>query len=117
MQAMLGVLLGGGDFLARELAGGDRIIAFDARRHFAVGDPFDFERVQSAKLGDLVESQGGVFDQPDSSRLRHQWRVAHERKLLDDRMSARSGSAWSKRSLKGSNLRGKALYRLGRPEL
>ena len=79
MQAMVGILLAGGDFLARQLAGRDRIIALDARRHFAVGDPFHFKRVQFAELRDLIEGQRGVFDQPDGGRLRHQRRVAHER--------------------------------------
>ena len=93
MQATVGVLLAGGDFLARELAGRDRIVALDAGRHFAVGDPFDLERVQFAELGDLIEGQRGVLDQPDGGRLRHQRRVAHERKLLDDRLRALAGFA------------------------
>ena len=33
---MTGVLLGRGDFLARELTGRDRIITLDPGRHFAV---------------------------------------------------------------------------------
>ena len=79
MKAVVGVLLGCGDFLAGELAGRDRIIALDARRHFAVGDPFDFKRMQFAELCNLIEGQRGVLDKPDGGRLRHQWRVAHER--------------------------------------
>ena len=77
-QAMARVLLGFGDLLAGELARGDRVVALDAGRHFAVGDAFDLEGVQFAELGDLIERQRGVFDQPDGRRFGHQRRFAHD---------------------------------------
>ena len=55
MQRALRVLLGRGDLLAGELAGGDRVVALDAGGDLAVGDAFDLERMQLAELGDLVE--------------------------------------------------------------
>ena len=78
MQPALGILLGGGDFLARELAGRDRIVALDAGGDLAVGDAFDLERVQFAELGDLIERQRSVLDQPDGGGLGHQRRFGHD---------------------------------------
>ena len=50
--------------------GFDRILAPGV--DYTIGNGFDLERVQPAIVGDLVERQGCVVDQPDSSRLRHQ---------------------------------------------
>ncbi len=57
-----------------ELAGRDRVHALDALRGIAVGDGLHLERVQLAEVGDLVERQRGVLDEPDGGRLRHQRR-------------------------------------------
>ena len=40
----------------------------------AVGDRLHLERVQPAEVGDLLEGQRGVVDQPDGGRLGHQGR-------------------------------------------
>ena len=71
LEGVLGVLLGGGDFLGGELTGHDRIAALDALRHVAVGDAFDLKHVQAAELRHLLECQGGVFDQPNGGGLGH----------------------------------------------
>ena len=82
MQVTAGILLGRGDFLARQLPGRNRIVALDAGRHLAVGDSLDLERVQFAELGDLVEAQRGVLDQPYRRSLGHQRGFAHLDMLL-----------------------------------
>ena len=71
------VLLGLGDLLAGELAGGDRVHALDAVGDVAVGDALHFEHVQAAELGDLLEGERGVVDQPDGGRLGHQRGAVH----------------------------------------
>ena len=43
------------------------------RADFAVGDRLHLERVELAEIGDLLEGQRGVLDQPDGGRLGHQW--------------------------------------------
>ena len=85
------VALGRGDLLAGELAGRNRIVALDAGRHLAVGDALDLERMQFAEFRNLVEGQGGVLDQPDGGRFRHQRRVAHFGLLLCDHWPRGSG--------------------------
>ena len=80
---MLRVLLGRSDLLAGQLAGRDRIVAFDAGRHFAVGDALDLEWMQFAELGDLVKGERGVLDQPDGGRLGHQRSVHETSRYLD----------------------------------
>ena len=47
---MVRIAFGAGDFVARQLAGGDRVEALDALRRFTIGDRLDFERVQLAEL-------------------------------------------------------------------
>jgi hypothetical protein len=81
-QTMAAIFFAGGDFLAGQLARGDRIVALDAGRHFAVGDAFDFKGVQFAKFSDLIEGQRRIFDQPDRGRFGHQRRFAHFSCLL-----------------------------------
>ena len=73
----LGILLGGVNFLAGQLAIGDRIRAADIPGNLAVGDTLHFKRMEPAEIGDLLEGQRRVVDQPDSGRLRHQ-NVGHE---------------------------------------
>ncbi len=68
---------GAGNFLARQLAGGDRIEALDALCTFAVGDGFHFKRVQLAELCNLLERQGSIVDKPDGGRLGHQQLLGH----------------------------------------
>jgi hypothetical protein len=60
------------DLLAGELAGLDRVEALDALGGVAVGDRLDFERVQLAEIGNLVERQRGVLHQPYGGGLGHQ---------------------------------------------
>ena len=45
-------------------------------RDVAVGDALHLEGVEAAELGDLVEGQRGVVDQPDGGRARHD-RLVH----------------------------------------
>ena len=70
------------DLLARELAGQHRVEPLDPLRGVAVGDRLHFERVQLAEIGDLVERQRGVLDEPDGGRLRHQRRGRHGKSPL-----------------------------------
>src|SRR5690606_7813168 len=69
-----------GDLVAGKLAGHHRVEALDALRRLTVGDRLHLERVKLAELGDLVERQCRVVDQPDSSRLGHQECAGHEEK-------------------------------------
>ena len=72
LQAVVRVLLGLLDLLAGQLA---RVIGsepLDAGRDFAVGDALHLERVKLAEVGDLLERQRCVLDEPDGCRLRHQ---------------------------------------------
>jgi len=62
----------GGDLLAGQLAGGDRVEALDALGGIAVGDGFDLERVQLAEFRDLVERQRGIVQQPHGGGFGHQ---------------------------------------------
>ena len=78
LQAIGGVLLGLGDLVAGELAGGDRVHALDAVRHVAVGDALHLEHVQAAEFGDLLEGERGVVDQPDGGRFGHQGGTVHD---------------------------------------
>ncbi len=83
MTALLGlhpifrVRLGVIQLLARQLAVADRVGAADVTRHLAVGDAFDLQRVETAKVGDLLEGHRGVVDQPDGGRLGHENLVGH----------------------------------------
>ena len=79
------ILLARCDLLARQLTGGDRIMALDAGRDLAVGDALHFQRVQLTEIGDLVEAERGVLDEPDGGRLGHQRRVVHLVLLCRDR--------------------------------
>ncbi len=65
------------DLVAGELAGEDRVEPLDALRRVTVGDRLYFERVQLAEIGDLIERQGRVLDQPDGGGFRHQRLVRH----------------------------------------
>src|SRR5208337_2234893 len=117
MEAVIEILLCGGDLLARQLAGRDRVVALDAGRNFAVGDALDLEWVQFAELSDLVEGQGRVLDQPYGGRLRHQRRVGHLGGSLQSFGRAAPGSARRRRILKEQNSRGMSLYRRHEAEL
>ena len=81
VQAVIRIGFGGGDFLAGQLSGDDRIGAFDALGGVAVGDRLHFERMQVAQLRDLVEGQRRIVDEPHGGRFRHQglWRGLQER--------------------------------------
>ena len=60
------------DFFACQLTVGDRVIADDPLRHFAIGDGLDFKRVHADKFGDLVKSKRGLVNQPHGGGLGHQ---------------------------------------------
>ena len=80
-QARVLVVLAMLDVFKRELAAGHRVLPDDADRDLAVGDALDLQAVQAAELRDLIESQAGILDQPDSGGLRHQ-RTSHSKSLV-----------------------------------
>ena len=82
------VLLAARDLLARELAGRDRVHALDALRHVAVGDAFHLQHMQAAQLGDLLERERGVLDQPNGGGFRHQELAITHRNPFQDREGA-----------------------------
>ncbi len=82
VQLIVRVGFGGGDFLAGQLPGEDRIEPLDALRGVAVGDRLHFERMQVAQLRDLVERQRRILDQPHGCRFRHQGRGRHSKSPL-----------------------------------
>ena len=79
---MVGVLLGALDFLAGELAGGDRVHALDALRGVAVGNGADLQGMHLGEVGDLIERQRGIVDEPHGSRFGHQRCIAHGKSPL-----------------------------------
>ena len=84
LQDVAVILLAARDLLARELAGRDRVHALDALRHVAVGDALHLQHVQAAQLGDLLEGQRGVLDQPHGGCFRHQeFAVTHRGPFRD----------------------------------
>src|SRR5215208_2386261 len=112
-QLQLGVGIGLGllDLLAGELGGEDRIEALDALRSVAVGDRFHLQRVQVAELGDLVERQSGVLNEPDRGSLGHQRCNSH-----NEISSALRPPPDRKRSLVPSTMTGKwPEYKLSTP--
>src|SRR5215475_15027268 len=60
------------DLLAAELACEHGIEALDALRRIAVGDCLHLEWMKLAKIGNLIERERGVLDQPDGGCFRHQ---------------------------------------------
>ena len=54
----------------------------DPGRDFAIGDPFHFKRVKFAEIGDLIEGERCVFDQPHRGGLGHKRRIIHGFLLL-----------------------------------
>ena len=70
IAAMVGLaaldLLGGG------LAVGDRVEPLHLDRDLAVGDRLHLELMQAAEIGDLLEGEGGVLDEPHGGGFRHQ---------------------------------------------
>jgi hypothetical protein len=82
LQPMVRVLLGAVDLLTGELAGGDRVAAFDALRDFAVRNALHLQRMEVTEGGDLLEAERGVLDQPNGGGLRHQGCVRHGARLL-----------------------------------
>ena len=69
LQPVIRVRLALGDFFAGELPGRDGIAPDDALGALVIGDGLHLERVQLAEIGDLIEGQRGVLDQPDGGRL------------------------------------------------
>src|SRR6516165_11724712 len=75
------ILLGGGNFFARQLAGADRVVPLDSGGDLAIGNAFHLERVKFAESGDLIEGQRSIFDEPDGGGFGHQRRIAHDFKV------------------------------------
>src|ERR1700734_3156193 len=71
------VFLARGDLLAGQLAGGNRIMPLDARGDLAVSDALHFEGMQFTEIGDLIEAERSVLDEPYGSRLGHERGVGH----------------------------------------
>jgi hypothetical protein len=71
------IFFGCRDLFAGQLAGLQRVEALDALRSFAIGDGFHLEGMQRAELGDLIEGECGVVDQPDGGRFGHQKCFGH----------------------------------------
>ena len=76
-------------------------MAANAGGDFAIGDALDFERMQHAEFGDLVEGQRGVLHQPDGGGLGHERGVAH-RFLLESVFFRRRTRAFALRPGRGS---------------
>ena len=72
-EARLRIGLTAGDLLGGGLAVRHRIETLHLIGHFAVGDGLNLERMQAAEIGDLLEGERGVLDQPYGGRLGHQW--------------------------------------------
>src|SRR5665213_3771913 len=60
------------DLITGQLPSGYRIHALNALRHIAVSNALHFKFVQAAKISNLLERKGSVFDQPNGSGFRHQ---------------------------------------------
>src|SRR5690554_3118660 len=73
------------DLFARQLTVLDRVGAHDAAGDVAIGNTLNFERMQCAEGGDLVERQRSVVDEPNGSRLGHQQWLGHDKSLLQAR--------------------------------
>src|SRR5918998_1540209 len=70
------------DLLAGQLARGHRIEALDAGRDLAIGDALHLKGVKLAEIGDLLERQRRILDEPNGRRLRHQRSLGHGANLL-----------------------------------
>src|SRR5580658_1514373 len=73
-QARFRILFAAFDFGLGDLPVRDRIEALHHGRDLAVGDRLNFERMQTAKAGDLLEGQRSMLDQPHCGGLGHQRR-------------------------------------------
>ncbi len=60
------------DFFARQHAARNRVNAAHVLGHVAIGDAFDFQIVEAAKICDLRKGEAGIVEQPDGGRLGHQ---------------------------------------------
>ncbi len=81
LQVIFRIVLSTLNFLARELARGDRVHALDAMRHVAVGDALHLEHMQVTELGDLVECERRIFNEPHGGGFGHQRCARHESDL------------------------------------
>ena len=77
LELQLGIFLGLFDLVMGELAGGDRVDALDSLGHVLVRNTLHLEGMHADELGDLLEGERGVVDQPDGGRLGHQGLVGH----------------------------------------
>jgi hypothetical protein len=79
-EARLRVLLAALELRPGQHALADRVEPPDAGPDLAIGDALDLERMQAAEIGDLVEGQPGIVDQPNRRGFRHE-RLVHARLL------------------------------------
>ena len=75
-------------FLKGSLSGVYGVAPKNARRAFIVGNGLDLERMQLAEIGDLIERQRRVLDQPYGGPFRHKGLGRHDKFSL---RSARPG--------------------------
>jgi hypothetical protein len=78
LQPVVGVVLALEDFLMGQLAGADRVAAGELGGGGVVGDRLHLENMEAAKLGNLLEAERGIVDQPRRGRVGHE-RLSHLR--------------------------------------
>jgi hypothetical protein len=78
-EPMVRVSLTFSKLVTGELTGYDRIASDDALNPLIVCDGLHFERVELAEIGNLVERQSCIFNQPDCGRLRHKGLGRHDK--------------------------------------
>jgi hypothetical protein len=64
LQRVVGIVLALHDLLMRQLSGADRVAAGQLGRRGVVGDRLHLEDMEAAKLGDLLEGERAILDQP-----------------------------------------------------
>ena len=103
------ILLATADFLAAQLAVGNRIHALDAVGNITVGDAFDLQRMQATEFRDLLKRQGRILHKPNGCGLGHQrFAIAHGRAFVP------TGAGSPCRPI-GEKCAEKAAYSPGRP--
>ena len=71
LQVTIGIGFAAFDLLGRNLTVGDGVQSGNPHGDFTIGDGLNLQRVQAAEIGDLLETEGGIFDKPNGSRLGH----------------------------------------------
>ena len=101
-QFVHGIFLGRLDFLGRQLVVGDRIKALHTGRHIAIRNALHFQLMQFTKIGDLLEADGGVINQPNGGCFCHD-RFGHFHVSFDKSFPCRENgwSGWTLSSFSG----------------